>query len=522
MAGSSSPWRSLVAALCAVLALAGCGTLPPPGVKPASVAQQPRDDGALATIAKASTPPGELSGFRLLPLGPYALDARLQLIRRAQYSLDLQYYVLEDDATGRLLLRGLRDAAARGVRVRLLVDDLFTSHTDAILRALAEHANVEVRLFNPFCCLRGSTFGRFAGSLGDINRVNHRMHNKLLIADGLFAVAGGRNISDEYFMLNMSSNFVDMDAFVAGAVVSQLQAIFDQYWNSEVVYPVQALVPAAVPPQQAAAEFERLSAVDHPPPELPPVDALGYGPISEDLDAGRVGLIWAQARAFADPPNKRDKMSAEEAREMSVSKEVRMKIWSAESDLVITSPYLIPGPMGITAFEGLGQRKVKTVVITNSLAATDEPLVHTGYSRYRTRLLESGVDLYEISPERTRHTKRLGMFGSSFGRLHAKTAVVDGHTVFIGSMNLDPRSDTQNTELGIFVESPQLAKELLRIVNISKLQSAYRVRLDEHGNLEWLTMDDDKEMVLTEEPEASFWLRLHNLLVSPFVPEQLL
>ena len=512
-----------IAGLLLVAALLGaCGTLPPAGDKPASVAQAAKDDGALADIAKASTPPGELSGFRLLPLGPYALDARLQLIQRARYSLDLQYYVIEDDATGRLLLRGLRDAAARGVRVRLLVDDLFTSHTDALLRLLADHPNVEVRLFNPFCCLRGSTLGRFAGSLGDIYRVNHRMHNKLLIADGLFAVAGGRNIADEYFMLNMSNNFVDMDAFIAGALIGQLQGIFDQYWNSDVVYPVQAIVPAGAPPAQAAAEFERISTVEHAPPTLPPVDALGYGPISEDLEAGRVGLIWAPAHAFADPPDKLHAMSAAEARELSASKEVRMKIWSAEKELVITSPYLIPGPLGITAFEALGQRKVHTVVLTNSLAATDEPLVHTGYSRYRRQLLESGVDLYEISPARTQRTKRLGMFGSSFGRLHAKTAVVDTHTVFIGSMNLDPRSDTQNTELGIFIESPQLAKELLRIVNISKLQSAYRVRLDSHGNLEWLSMDDDNEMVLTDEPETTFWLRLHNMLVSPFVPEQLL
>jgi putative cardiolipin synthase len=514
-------WRWLLPALAAAV-LAGCGTLPPPGDKPASVALPARDGGDLAAIAKASTPPGDLSGFRLLPLGPYALEARLQLIERAAHSLDLQYYVLDDDATGRQLLRSLRDAAGRGVRVRLLVDDLFTSHSQAMLRALADHPHIEVRLFNPFCCLRGSTLGRFAGSLGDVYRVNHRMHNKLLIADGLFAVAGGRNISDEYFMLNMSSNFVDMDAFIAGAVVSQLQDIFDRYWNSEVVFPVQAIVPAAVPPSKAAAEFQRISAVEHAPPALPPVDALGYGPIGEDLQHGRVGLIWAPARAFADPPDKLHKMSPEEAREMSVSSEVRMTIWAAEQELVITSPYLIPGPTGITAFEDLGRRKVHTVVLTNSLAATDEPLVHTGYARYRTRLLASGVDLYEISPERTRRTKRLGMFGSSFGRLHAKTAVVDRKTVFIGSMNLDPRSDTQNTELGIFIDSPQLARELLRIVNISKLQSAYRVRLDRDGNLEWLSMDDEQETILTEEPEASLWLRVHNLLVSPFVPEQLL
>ena len=238
------------------------------------------------------------------------------------------------------------------------------------------------------------------------------------------------------------------------------------------------------------------------------MDALGYGPISEDLEAGRVGLIWAPARAFADPPNKRDTMTRRRgARDERVDGGAHEDLGAPRRELVLTSPYLIPGPLGITAFEALGQRKVKTVVLTNSLAATDEPLVHTGYSRYRVRLLESGVDLYEISPERTRRTKRLGMFGSSFGRLHAKTAVVDQRTVFIGSMNLDPRSDTQNTELGIFVDSPQLAKELLRIINISKLQSAYRVRLDAHGNLEWLTMDDDKEMILTEEPETTFWLR---------------
>ena len=262
----------------ALLMLAGCGTLPPTGPKPASVALAPPEDGALAAIAKASTPPGGLSGFRLLPLGPYALDARLQLIQRAASSLDLQYYLIEDDATGRLLLRSLRDAAARGVRVRLLVDDLFTADTDTMLRALADHPNIELRLFNPFCCLRGSTLGRFAGSLGDLYRVNHRMHNKLLIADGLFAVTGGRNISDEYFMLNQSSNFVDMDAFIAGAVVAQLQDIFDQYWNSKVVFPVQALVPATVPPSQALPEFERLSVVPHAPPELPSGGRAGLRP----------------------------------------------------------------------------------------------------------------------------------------------------------------------------------------------------------------------------------------------------
>jgi putative cardiolipin synthase len=305
-------------------------------------------------------------------------------------------------------------------------------------------------------------------------------------------------------------------------VVAKLQRIFDDYWNSGEARLVQQLVPASVPPAQAPAEFERLTAVAQPPPALPQVDPLGYGPIGEDLEAGRVGLIWAPARAFADPPDKRAPFSAEQAQEQSVSGALRMKLWSAQEELVLTSPYLVPGPLGITAFEDLGQRRVRTTVITNSLAATDEPLVHTGYARYRPRMLAAGVDLYEISPERTRRNKRLGMFGSSFGRLHAKTAVVDGRMVFIGSMNLDPRSEVLNTELGIFIDSPQLARELLRIVNISKLQSAYRVRLDDHGALQWLSMDDEKEVVLTREPEASLWLRLHNRLIAPFVPETLL
>ena len=281
-----------------LLWLGGCASLPSqvqrtPSSAIADVAATP-----LAQLAAASTPAehARLSGLRLLPDAAPAFELRLALARMAQASLDVQYYLIAQDDSGGQLLAALEQAARRGVRVRLLVDDLYTAHTDAMLRALADHPNVEVRLFNPFCCLRGSTLGRFAGSLGDLYRVNHRMHNKLLIADGLFAVAGGRNIGDEYFMLDMSSNFVDMDSLVAGALIAQLQHIFDQYWNSEVVYPVQAIVAAAVPAAQAMAEFERLSPVEHAPPELPPVDALGYGPLTaEALAPGLCSTVSCSA-----------------------------------------------------------------------------------------------------------------------------------------------------------------------------------------------------------------------------------
>src|SRR5256885_4342735 len=230
-----------VALLVAVL-LSACGTLPMQVERPFSPAQQPSADSPLVRIAQDSSPAPTLTGFRLLPDGFYSLDARIQLVRRARDSLDVQYYLIQDDRSGRLLMRNLRDAALRGVRVRLLVDDLYTSGSDSMFRGLAAFPNVEVRLFNPFCCARQSTAGKYIASLADFTRLNHRMHNKLFIADGAMVVAGGRNIADEYFMRSASDNFVDMDAFIVGAVVPQLAAIYDTYWNSAQVYPVQSII----------------------------------------------------------------------------------------------------------------------------------------------------------------------------------------------------------------------------------------------------------------------------------------
>ena len=518
--------RSLATAMLTVglVWLTGCGSLPAATERHHSAAWPARADSPLTQIANNSTPSPELSGFRLMPLGVYALDARLQLIDRAVMSVDVQYYVLDNDATGRLLLSRLADAAARGVRVRLLVDDLYTTHTDILLRGLAAMPNVEVRLFNPFCCARRSGLvGRFSASLFDVRRLNHRMHNKLLVADGAMAIAGGRNIADDYFQRGAAYNFVDLDALIVGPVVAELAASFDQYWNSPVVLAIAAVSPSADTPDTLRRQFAALTADAHSAPalDLPEVDALGYGPVSDEFDTGRLGLIWGRAMALADPPDKLAR-DAEKAYADSLAYQALMKIWTAERDVTITSPYLIPGPLGVAAFEALGQRQVKVTVLTNSLAATDEPLVHTGYARYRPRLIDAGVELYELSPSRTQRNKRLGLFGSSVGRLHAKTAVVDGDKTFFGSMNLDPRSRTQNTELGVFVESEALAKEMLRVVKISKLQNAYRVQRAATGQLQWRAVDGDQEVVSDSEPESSFWLQLHNLVFGAFVPEQLL
>jgi len=220
--------RGGAVAFLAALLLAGCGSLPQRVEQPASAALKPSPDSPLVRITQASIPAPDQSGFRLMPLGVYSLDARIQLAHRARFSLDVQYYLIQNDKTGRLLLRNLRDAALRGVRLRLLVDDLYTSGGDALFIGLAAFPNVEVRLFNPFCCGRESLINKYVASLADFGRLNHRMHNKLFIADGTMAVAGGRNIADEYFMRSMTDNFVDMDAFVVGAVVQQLAGIFDK------------------------------------------------------------------------------------------------------------------------------------------------------------------------------------------------------------------------------------------------------------------------------------------------------
>jgi len=519
--------RAAGAALVAAAALlAGCGSLPTNVGKTDTLALPPNPESPLVQIAARSSPSPEQTGVRLLPLGAYSLDTRLQLAQRATTSLDVQYYQLENDSTGRLLLVALRDASQRGVRVRLLVDDLYTQHSDPLLRGLAAFPNVEVRLFNPFCCNRAAgPGGRYTASIFDFGRLNHRMHNKLFIADGVMAVAGGRNIADEYFLRAHDANFVDMDAFVMGAVVRSMAAIFDRYWNSEVVYPIEAVGEPLGDRAQRAKAFDDAiaSQAAMEPIELPSTDLLGYGPLADDLDSGQLGLEWGTARAFADPPEKLLAMTPKVAFEMSVTNDVMMQVWQAKNDLVLTSPYMIPGELGMESFNNLRKANVKVTVVTNSLAATDEPLVHTGYSRYRERMLEAGVYLYELSPTRTQHTKRLGAFGSSLARLHAKTAVIDKHVIFIGSMNLDPRSASTNTEFGMFIESPALAKELLRVINISKLEGAYRLRLEPGtSQLQWLTMEEDKETVLAVEPESSFWLRVHNMLLGWFVPEQLL
>lgn len=520
---------ALGVALLLVLGLSACTTLPQVDrAAQASEAIPLSEATPLGRIASSYRPAPDLSGFRLMPLGTYSLDARMQLARRAQVSLDVQYYHLRNDESGRLLMRALRDAAQRGVRVRLLLDDYYTSGEDELLLSLAAHPNFEVRIFNPFCCARaGSQLTRFIASIGDMKRVNHRMHNKLFLADGAVAVVGGRNVANEYFLRNSQGlNFIDVDAFVVGWLVAPLQNQFDRYWNADAVYPIHALARSDRPPEELRQLFDQWTgpANTPPPAPLPMSDILGYGPISDDLDSGRLGLVWGPAYAFSDPPDK--PFNSEVGGEIaatSVSYNLFQAMRQARTEVVVSSPYLVPGKRGMALVRELRARGVRLTAMTNSLGATDEPLVHAGYSAYRLPMLDLGVDLYEISGSRVKRNRRDNLFGASLGRLHAKLAVIDQRWLFVGSMNLDPRSATINTELGVMVDSPPLAREMLRIIDIDRLESAYRLRKTAAGTCcEWLGYDDDSELLLTEEPDSSVWQRLKLWLLRPFVPEALL
>jgi putative cardiolipin synthase len=511
-------------ALFALLLATGCAALP------GSVARQPSTALAgagttLQRIADASLADHDpaQSGFRLLPNGDHALDARLALAQRAERSLDLQYYAWHDDDTGRLLLTALRDAGRRGVRVRLLVDDLHAGALQPLLAGLAAQAGVEVRLFNPLPVREGSVAGRVLGSLHDFGRLNHRMHNKLFVADGALAVAGGRNIGDEYFMRSAVANFVDLDVLVAGPVVSDMAASFDRYWNSDRAWPVQALAPTT-DGTELRARFDHTVAGAARELHVNPHDRLGRSPVSVQLDTGRLELLAAPVRLLADAPDKQrcdaadgDATCAAEVR--GAVDELFATMRDTRHELKITSPYFVPGAEGMAMLQAVAARGASIKLLTNSIGATDEPLVHWGYARYRPAMLELGLQIRELSPTLPARTQAFGSFGRSAARLHAKVVVIDGRRVALGSANMDRRSARINTEMVLLIDSPALAAELARLANAEALAGSYRLRLDEDRRIEWLVSEGGAERPVSEEPDLGWAQRLKLGLLSLWIAE---
>jgi len=509
----------------AVVALAGCAALPGNVERRESHALTDVQASTLGKVAAASVPgdAADRSGFRLLPDADDALEARLALIRSAERSLDVQYYLIANDGTGRQFLAALVAAAERGVRVRLLVDDLYAAREDALFAALSALPGFEVRLFNPLPVRSGGFATRVALSSHQFVRINHRMHNKLLVADGSFAVTGGRNVADEYFDRGFS-NFIDMDLLSTGPVVATLAALFDEFWNSRWAYPASSLLSAgdAAARERATRQLQELGSAAAPAGERD--DGDDEPTLADAIAQGRLALRFAAARVVADSPSRIVEATPERGDGPVMRAHIAL-IDEARSDVLVATPYFIPGAAGLTSLRAARERGVRLSVLTNSLATTDEPLVHFAYARYRESLLRLGVALHELvatrEPPANVNVDGDDRHGASIGRLHAKLLVVDERWVSIGSMNVDRRSARSNTESVIVIDDPAIAAEAIAFLDRGRRSGSYALRLGAGGKrVEWV--DGDGQGVLRQEPTPFGRPGLKPRLASFFVSEELL
>lgn len=485
-----------------------------------------------ARTAAGLAPDTTEAGLLLLENGVDALEARLVLADAAERALDVQYYIFHEDLTGRIVLDRLLRAADRGVRVRLLLDDLYVQGSDARFATLAAHPNVDVRLFNPFAGRSG--LARFWSAVSTFGRVNRRMHNKTFIADNQVAILGGRNIGDEYFDAKPVMNFADLDVLVVGPVVADVSASFDAYWNDSLAVPVAALHGRPVEAEWLERLRGEYEGAIRAPQARPFLERLEASPLRAQIDAADVGLTWAPVAYVWDGPGKA-RAGADDAFNQ-VGPVLRALADSARAEALFVSPYFVPRPGGVDFFERLVARGVRTRVLTNSLAATDVPLVHAGYVRYRRPLIRAGVELFEFEPDAENAWAPSGraLLGSTQASLHAKAYVFDRERLFVSSYNLDPRSDRYNTEVGLVIESPALAAasaaafdsltapgEAMRVVFAREADACA------HGltrrALGWLSADERGTLVCHgREPHVGLWKRLYIAVLSLIVPDRLL
>jgi len=499
---------------CAVLvAMAGCAGLPSGIERHPSHAFTDTTGTRLARSLAASVAahPGK-TGVHPLGSGREAFAARMAMTSVAERGIDAQYYIWHDDITGTMLMRAMLDAADRGVRVRLLIDDNNTKGLDATLAMLDAHRNVEVRLFNPFA----NRSNRLADYATDFSRLNRRMHNKSFTVDGQVTIVGGRNVGDEYFGAAEEIEFADLDVIAAGAVVRDVSAQFDTYWNSESAYPARSITgPTSAQAESGVqAHWAELSAE---PRAARYVDAVRETPLVREMLADRLPLEWVNARMVSDDPAK--VLHPPEQSETHMLPRLQAALGEPRAELDLVSPYFVPGDDGTQALRALADRGVQVRVLTNSLSATDVGPVYAGYSKYREPLLRGGnLRLFELkrtAPEDSEPAdkKRRGIGSSSDAGLHAKTFAADRQRIFVGSFNLDPRSARLNTEMGVVLDSAALASRLSTLFDREIPRTQYEVRLAADGSsIEWVEPTPSGEVIHRSSPETGLlrraWIRL--------------
>jgi len=475
-------------------------------IKPNAVsyAVAPARSGLLAGIADRiqSRYGEEYSGFRILDSSRDGLYYRLLLIDSAVSSLDIQTYLWYPDASGQLILERAILAAQRGVKVRLIVDDLILHGRDQLIVNLQAQPNIEFRMFNPWAN-RGSMAERTGEMIAELERLNTRMHDKLMIVDGRAAVVGGRNIGDHYFGLNEVYNFHDTDLLGVGHIADQANTVFDRFWNSEWVVSADNLT--TVPdPAIADEQWRALQAYTASAPQLEqfPREPRNW---SSELEAYATTFRIGRSKIVFD-----------ETGTEQIDQRLLSSMFNffdiAQRELLIMNAYIIPAQKGIDAMQALTDRGVEVSILTNSLSSHDVPAVNSHYEPWRDDFIKAGVKLYEMrsDPAIKETVIDVPPVDSEFSGLHSKCAVADGRYVFIGSMNLDPRSAQINTEMGAFVDSPELAEDMAAIIRRDMSgANAWRVQLDEKGALYW---QDDTE-ILTRQPARNGMQRVMNVLM---------
>jgi len=477
------------------------------GERPQNSAKAARVDGdtflGRLVAEEAGEHPG-LSGFVPLSDGIDALGARLILIDRAERSIDAQYYFILNDVTGHLFVSRLLAAADRGVHVRLLVDDIATRSLDVGMAELDGHPNFEIRIFNPF----SRRLGRILHFVMNFRRANRRMHNKSFTVDGVATVVGGRNIGAEYFAAREDVNFGDLDLLGFGPVARDVGVAFDAYWNDALAAPIAELVRPARDPDAGLESLRARIAGS-----LEGLESSDYGEalrstLLDRLQGMEGGVEWAPAHVVYDPPGKirGEKVPGQIAGRLATS--LLHAIGKAERELLVVSPYFVPLGVGVELLGATRARGVRSIVLTNSLASSDVVAVHSGYAPFRIPLLRRGVELFESrSDARMAGPIRAGA-ARSRSSLHAKIFVVDRRRLFVGSFNWDPRSVAINTEMGIMVDSPVLARRVAELVMALLPSAAWRVGETGSGRLRWSRTEAGRELSATREPGAGFWRRL--------------
>lgn len=438
-----------------------------------------------------------------------AFIARAAATAMAGRSLDLMYYIWDDDLTGRLLLKEVLDAAERGVRVRLLLDDINAQGRDPAYVALDQHPNIEIRMFNPSRSRNGGLRRGLEMMLRALT-VTRRMHNKAFIVDGRLAFIGGRNIADSYFDAGQRSNFRDLDLILMGPAIKDVENIFDSFWNSSVALPIHALtVPGrSANPEEWRQKLSEFAASEQAKPYLSAVH--DQVTLEQLLNPGQKLFPAHDVRVLSDPPEK----ALGKNPENWLMHYFEPIIEKAKTNLEITSPYFVPGNAGADRLCRLAKKNVDVKVLTNSLAATDVAAVHGGYSPYRKKLLRGGVKLYELKPDGGIR-QRLRLFGSGRASLHTKAFLVDKKTGFVGSFNFDPRSASLNTEMGIMFICPQITMRMdILFAEETTGEMSYAVTMRRHNKLEWHSIENEKPKIIYHEPESRLWRRVYAKVIS--------